>query len=216
VSPKGDVVKLDCSGQACPVPVLRTKEALEGMEEGILDVIVDNVASRENVKRFAKRTGCYYEEKALDGGKTLISIVKGYECGLALPDKEEHRAEAIVEKDKRRNEGRSVWALLIGGIVSAILASTCCIGPLLFLLFGVSVGSAGFLHALAPYHDLFAAVAVAVVLYLWVQYFRKRGIPACETILCRKYVWFLTLGTIATIVMLTYPWWVGYLLENME
>ncbi|WP_353661903.1 mercuric transporter MerT family protein [Hydrogenimonas sp. SS33] len=204
---------LDCRNEACPIPVLRTKEALEAMDEGILDVIVDNVASRENVKRFATRMGCYFEEKRLEDGTTQISIVKGYEC--RLPDDEtSQRAETIVEKERSRRTNRSVWALLLGGIVSAVLASTCCIGPLLFLLFGVSVGSAGFLHLLAPYHTLFTLVAAGVTLWLWIEYFRKRNIPACETILCRKYVWFLGAGTLLVIVMLTYPWWVVFLVNS--
>ena len=209
------VERLDCRNEACPIPVLRTKEALERMEEGILDVIVDNVASRENVKRFATRMGYYFEEKRLENGTTQISVVKGYECNIA-PEKSDgtKRAKEIVEKDRDRRSNRSVWALLLGGIVSAILASTCCIGPLLFLLFGVSVGSAGFLHRLAPYHTLFTLVAAGVTLWLWIEYFRKRNIPACETILCRKYVWFLAAGTLLVLVMLTYPWWVVYLLDG--
>ena len=209
------VQTLDCRNEACPIPVLRTKEALEEMEEGILDVIVDNVASRENVKRFATRMGCYFEEKTLNDGTTRISIVKGYACAVEVEKSTEtKRAEAIIEKEKARRANRSVWALLFGGIVSAILASTCCIGPLLFLLFGVSVGSAGFFQLLAPYHSLFSAIAAGITLWLWIEYFRKRHIPACETILCRRYVWFLAAGTLLVVVMLTYPWWMVLLITD--
>jgi selenium metabolism protein YedF len=49
--------KIDCCGLACPQPVLETKKALEapGAEEVL--VVLDNPASKENVKRFAESQG---------------------------------------------------------------------------------------------------------------------------------------------------------------
>ena len=49
---------LDLSGLACPLPVIRTKEALEalGLEE--LIVMVDSDLSRDNITRFAESRGC--------------------------------------------------------------------------------------------------------------------------------------------------------------
>ncbi len=49
--------KIDCRGLACPQPVLETKKALEtpGAEEVI--VMVDNLSSKENVRRFAESQG---------------------------------------------------------------------------------------------------------------------------------------------------------------
>jgi len=49
---------LDLSGLACPLPVIRTKEALEAKSEQELIVVVDNHAARDNVKRFAQSRGC--------------------------------------------------------------------------------------------------------------------------------------------------------------
>ena len=49
---------LDLSGQACPLPVIRTKEALEAGESGEFIVVVDNEAARDNVSRFAQGRGC--------------------------------------------------------------------------------------------------------------------------------------------------------------
>ncbi len=67
---------VDCRGQACPIPVLRTKEALSSIEEGTITVIVDNKASRENVKRFAQKEGCSVEVEEKDG-LFYIKISKG-------------------------------------------------------------------------------------------------------------------------------------------
>jgi len=44
---------VDCLGLSCPIPVVNTKKALKENPEG-LDVLVDNIAARENVTRFAQ------------------------------------------------------------------------------------------------------------------------------------------------------------------
>jgi selenium metabolism protein YedF len=49
---------IDLSGLACPLPVIRTKEALEAGESEEFVVVVDNDAARDNVSRFAQSRGC--------------------------------------------------------------------------------------------------------------------------------------------------------------
>jgi len=72
---------IDCRGLSCPEPVLRVKSALEALPEGAVSVLVDNPASRENVKRFAESQGCAVQVQA-DGGGWRLSVVKGYACGV--------------------------------------------------------------------------------------------------------------------------------------
>ena len=55
---------LDLSGLACPLPVVRTKEALETEGDQGLIVVVDNIAARDNVTRFAESRGCKVEVAA--------------------------------------------------------------------------------------------------------------------------------------------------------
>lgn len=55
--------KLDCRGLACPKPVIMTKKELEAMKSGELEVVVDNVAARENVSKFANNLGLEYGVK---------------------------------------------------------------------------------------------------------------------------------------------------------
>jgi TusA-related sulfurtransferase len=63
--------KINCCNMACPEPVLRVKEAIESIDEGILDVELNSFSSIENVKRFAKNSGFYYEQKKM--AKSLLS-----------------------------------------------------------------------------------------------------------------------------------------------
>jgi selenium metabolism protein YedF len=80
--------KIDCRDLDCPQPVLKTKDALEAMEEGILDVLVNSISSIENVKRFAKKNGYEVSEKK-DNETTIISIIKGYECAIVKSPKDD-------------------------------------------------------------------------------------------------------------------------------
>ena len=55
-------------------------------------------------------------------------------------------------------------ALLTGGL-AAILASTCCLGPLILLLLGVSGAWIGDLTLLEPYRPIFLSVALVALLF---------------------------------------------------
>jgi selenium metabolism protein YedF len=62
---------LDLTGLACPLPVVRTKEALETEGSRHLIVMVDNIAARDNVTRFAESRGCEVSVDAASGGYQL-------------------------------------------------------------------------------------------------------------------------------------------------
>ena len=49
---------LDCVGLYCPEPLFQTREQIDSIEAGeILEVLADDPAAEEDLKRFAKRTG---------------------------------------------------------------------------------------------------------------------------------------------------------------
>jgi tRNA 2-thiouridine synthesizing protein A len=49
---------LDCLGLYCPAPLLQTRENMERIKPGeILEVITDDPAAEEDLKRFARRAG---------------------------------------------------------------------------------------------------------------------------------------------------------------
>ncbi len=51
-------MEIDARGLNCPVPVVRTKKALESMEEGDLTVLIERPEGCQNVRRFAESQGC--------------------------------------------------------------------------------------------------------------------------------------------------------------
>lgn len=69
------MIEVDLRGLACPIPVVRTKKALDGMQEGTILAIVDNPASKENVMRLARAYGCDVEVE-LWGEDFRLTITK--------------------------------------------------------------------------------------------------------------------------------------------
>ncbi|MBA3326302.1 MAG: mercury transporter MerT [Rhodobacteraceae bacterium] len=73
---------------------------------------------------------------------------------------------------------RQGW-LAAGGVLGAVLASTCCIVPLVLVTLGISGAWIGNLTALEPYKPLTSGIAVVfVALGFWHVYVRRR--PACS------------------------------------
>ena len=71
---------------------------------------------------------------------------------------------------KPASQGRV--ALLAGG-VAAILASTCCLGPLVLILLGFSGAWIGNLTALEPYRAFFIGVALLALFFAWRRIWRS-------------------------------------------
>jgi len=111
-------------------------------------------------------------------------------------------------------EDKSFYTLITGAFISAILAASCCLAPLLFLIFGVSVSSLSFLQIFAPYQAYFSIASAGMILYLWYDYFKlQKKSTTCSGTLCKNYQLYLVLGTLFVLVLLTYPYWVNYLWE---
>ncbi|WP_332776880.1 mercuric ion transporter MerT [Polaromonas sp.] len=62
-------------------------------------------------------------------------------------------------------------ALLVGG-VTAMLASACCLGPLVLITLGFSGAWIGNLTLLEPYRPLFIGVALVALFFAWRRIWR--------------------------------------------
>lgn len=75
-------------------------------------------------------------------------------------------------------KGPKSW-LAAGGVLGAVLASACCIGPLVLLTLGISGAWIANLTALEPYKPFFAVIALGFIgAGFWHVYFRKPTV--CE------------------------------------
>ena len=68
------IIKINAKGLACPQPVVLTKDALDDIEEGIIEVTVDNESASENVARLARNSRCNVE--ITKEGKNYIVRIK--------------------------------------------------------------------------------------------------------------------------------------------
>lgn len=69
--------ELDASGLNCPLPILRAKKALGGMESGkILRIIATDPGSVKDFEAFAKQTGNKLLESGEESGKYVFLIQK--------------------------------------------------------------------------------------------------------------------------------------------
>lgn len=77
------------------------------------------------------------------------------------------------------SEARTVekGTLLVGGL-AAILASTCCLGPLVLVALGFSGAWIGNLTVLEPYRPIFIGAALVALYFAWRRIFRP--VQACQ------------------------------------
>ncbi len=72
------VVKtIDCSGMLCPIPVVKTKKAIDGMEIGeILEMISTDAGAPPDMEAWARQTKHDLLESHDEGGKYRFIIRK--------------------------------------------------------------------------------------------------------------------------------------------
>lgn len=66
--------------------------------------------------------------------------------------------------------------VVTGGLIGAVLASSCCIAPLVLVVLGIGGAWVGNLTALAPYQWIFLLVAVVCLAAgFWLIYFKPKA-----------------------------------------
>ncbi len=127
---------------------------------------------------------------------------------MSTPEAGIQTVQAAEDADDRK---RNIFAA--GGVIGAILASTCCVVPLLFVMHGISGAWIGNLTALEPYKPYFAGIALVFIGLGFRQvYFKAK--PACvdgsycakpQSAVITKTA--LCLSTVVILLALTINWW---------
>ncbi len=69
--------ELDASGLNCPLPILRAKKTLAGMQGGqVLRIVATDPGSVKDFEAFAKQTGNQLLESGEEGGKFVFLVKK--------------------------------------------------------------------------------------------------------------------------------------------
>lgn len=103
-------------------------------------------------------------------------IIVGAIVGTALAFVPERMGQLYFAEPARGH------AAAVGTLVAAGLVAACCLGPTLFVVFGLSIASLGILGVLEPYRWLFLLAGLAC----WVVAYRQRAraTAACANEAC--------------------------------
>lgn len=139
---------VNACGLECPKPVIQTKQALERMEDGILEVMVDNKVAMENVSKFAKSQQLEYTVGESEG-VYRITITKGVSTGIGS-DSEEVVAEKgssglviMVGKDAMGEGSEELGQVLIKGYFYTLTETTPLPESIVFLNSGAKLTCEG-------------------------------------------------------------------------
>lgn len=88
------MIKVDAIGQVCPVPIIMTKNALKEIEEGKVEVSVDNKISLQNLEKLSQEMGYSYDTQVsgdifrivINKAKENISLVESKENTVVVID----------------------------------------------------------------------------------------------------------------------------------
>jgi selenium metabolism protein YedF len=90
---------VDARGYGCPKPVIMAEDALNGIDEGTVDVLVDNEASVNNLLKFAARNG-FFSETSKEDNYWRVKIAKGYICEIENPESAMQSSESEEKPEK--------------------------------------------------------------------------------------------------------------------
>lgn len=139
-------VTIDARGLTCPQPVIKVKQALaQGVTE--CTVLVDNVAAKENVVRFAENAGAKIDGIVADNGEFRIAIRRGAggaAAGAVVPDCQLPATAGrtvVISSDRLGRGNDDLGALLMGAFLYALTQCECKPRRLILMNHGVRLAT---------------------------------------------------------------------------
>ncbi len=117
-------------------------------------------------------------------------------------------------EDARPIRPEGLGALLAGG-AAALLASTCCLGPLVLITLGFSGAWIGNLTLLEPYRPVFIAAALVALYFAWRRIWRPAIVCAPGAVCAappvhRAYKLLFGLVALLVLVALVFPYFAPF------
>lgn len=120
---------VDARGLTCPQPVIKTKEAMKGMTQGTLNILVDNEIAVQNVVKLGNYSGLKPESRKLSENEYQILLhmengdlhedetVAQDEC---IPDSRKKGLVAVLSSDQMGAGSEELGRILMKGFVYAL------------------------------------------------------------------------------------------------
>lgn len=124
---------------------------------------------------------------------------------------------------KSRPPNNPVTIFSVGGLSAALLASVCCIGPLVFAALGVGIGTTGFLagtagvlKGLLPYRPVFIGLTILLSgIGFYLAYRKPESARCAPGEVCargnpnaKNRTWLWIMASLALTLVLA-PYWLG-------
>lgn len=88
------MIKVNAMGDACPIPVVKTKNAIQALKgPGVVETLVDNEIAVQNLTKMAVRKGYAVESKQLGENRYQVTMTVGQ--GEEAPIEEETPVECV-------------------------------------------------------------------------------------------------------------------------
>lgn len=120
---------VDAKGFACPQPVLMAKDALKGMTEGELKVLVDNEISVQNLTKLGKSCGLEVTsgKKAEAEFEVVFHVTESAATAMASndeiacnPDERKKGLVVVISSDQMGNGNEELGKILMKGFIFAL------------------------------------------------------------------------------------------------
>ena len=133
-------IELDAKGLACPKPVINTKKELDSIEQGVVEVTVDNEIAKENILKLAKSMN--FEANILKSEKDCIciEIIKGENVIIEVKSQESLTDTCIfINSDKMGSGNDELGHVLMKGYIYTLTESKPYPKSILFVNSGIKL-----------------------------------------------------------------------------
>lgn len=135
---------VDALGQECPIPVVRTKEALGTIEEGEVTTLVDNETAVHNLENLAATLKCTAQTTDRGDGTFAVKIVKDANSVASVPAPTTGGTRVVVISSSKMGEGDDTLGTnLMKGFIFALTQQDALPDTVLFYNGGVHLTCEG-------------------------------------------------------------------------
>ncbi len=108
------MIRVDAMGDACPIPVVKTKNAIKELNgSGVVETMVDNEIAVQNLTKMAVQKGYQVKSEKLAPGRFKVSLTIGE--GADLPQPGEAEECPAAPSGKQKNTVVAISSRTMGG-----------------------------------------------------------------------------------------------------
>lgn len=133
-------IELDAKGLACPKPVINTKKKLDSIEQGVVEVTVDNEIAKENILKLAKSMNLEANVLKKEKDSICIEIIKGENVIIEEKSQESLSDTCIfINSDKMGTGNDELGYVLMKGYIYTLTESKPYPKSILFVNSGIKL-----------------------------------------------------------------------------